>query len=298
MSTFLQLIVQGIALGSIYALIALGFTVVLLAGVVNFAQGSFMLLGAYVVSWLAVDMQVPFLLAVAGGILVTVLLGVAFEQLFLRRMAARPVFTLIMITLGLDTILRVITSAIWGYDPRRNGDPFTLSTGFNVGEVHLNWGDITIVIVTFILLGLFFAFFKYTKYGVAMRAAALDREAAAAVGISLSQVYILTWTVAGVLATIGGVFLASVPRSLDTTLGFTALRAFPAVILGGLGSPVGAVVGGVIMGVVEVLVAGYNQQYFPWLGSGFNQVSTYVVLIIVLLVRPYGLFGKKEVERV
>ena len=167
-----------------------------------------------------------------------------------------------------------------------------------MGEVHFNWGDIAIVIVTFVLLGLFFAFFKYTKYGVAMRAAALDREAAAAVGISLSQVYILTWTVAGVLATIGGVFLASVPRTLDTTLGFTALRAFPAVILGGLGSPVGAVVGGVIMGVVEVLVAGYNQQYFPWLGSGFNQVSTYVVLIIVLLVRPYGLFGKKEVERV
>ena len=298
MGTFLQLIVQGIALGSIYAMIALGFTVVLLAGVINFAQGSFMLFGAYVVSWLAVDMQIPFIIAILIGIAATVILGVGFEQLFLRRMTARPFFTIIMITIGLDTIIRVITADIWGYDARRNGDPFTLSSGFNLGEVHFNWGDITIVVVTFILLGIFFTFFKYTKYGVAMRAAALDRGAAAAVGISLPQVYILTWGVAGALATIGGVFLASVPRTLDTSLGFTALRAFPAVILGGLGSSVGAVVGGLIMGLVEVLVAGYNQQYFPWLGSGFNEVATYVVLLVVLLVRPYGLLGKKEVERV
>jgi branched-chain amino acid transport system permease protein len=296
-STFLQLLVQGIALGSIYALIALGFTVVLMAGVVNFAQGAFMLLGAYVVSWLSVDMSVPFLVAILVGIVATAGLGVAFEQLFLRRMTTRPVFTLIMVTLGLDIIIRVFIAAIWGYDERANGDPFTLSSGFNVGDIHFNWGDITIVIVTFILLLIFFAFFKYTKYGVAMRAAALDREAAAAVGISLPQIYFLTWVMLGVLATLGGVFLASVPRTLDVSLESAALRAFPAVILGGLGSSVGAVVGGLLMGLIEVLVAGYNHD-FPWLGSGFNQVATYVVLLLVLLVRPYGLFGKKEVERV
>ena len=301
MTTFLQLVVQGIALGSIYALIALGFTVVLLAGVVNFAQGSFMLLGAYMVSWLAIDVGLPFLLSIVIGVGVTAVFGIAFEQLLLRRLSSRPVFTVIMITLGLDIILRVATSAIWGYDQRRNGDPFGLS-GFFVGDapnqVRFNWADIWIVIVTFVLLGLFFAFFKFTKYGVAMRATATDREAAAIVGISLSQVYIITWVVTGLLATVGGVFLASSPRVLDTSLGFVALRAFPAVILGGLGSAGGAVAGGLILGLVEVLVAGYNQQYFPWLGSGFNQVATYVVLLLVLLVRPYGLFGKKEVERV
>jgi branched-chain amino acid transport system permease protein len=296
-STFLQLLVQGIALGSIYALIALGFTVVLMAGVVNFAQGAFMLLGAYVVSWLSVDMSVPFLVAILVGIVATAGLGVAFEQLFLRRMTTRPVFTLIMVTLGLDIIIRVFIAAIWGYDERANGDPFTLASGFNAGDIHFNWGDITIVIVTFILLLIFFTFFKYTKYGVAMRAAALDREAAAAVGISLPQIYFITWVMLGVLATLGGVFLASVPRTLDVSLESAALRAFPAVILGGLGSSVGAVVGGLLMGLIEVLVAGYNHD-FPWLGSGFNQVATYVVLLLVLLVRPYGLFGKKEVERV
>jgi branched-chain amino acid transport system permease protein len=131
-----------------------------------------------------------------------------------------------------------------------------------------------------------------------MRATALDFEAAAAVGISLPQVYMITWSVAGLLATVGGVALAAEPRGLDTTLGFSALRAFPAIILGGLGSTVGAVVGGIILGVVEVLVATYQNQYFPWLGNNFNTVATYVVLLIVLLVKPYGLFGKKEVERV
>lgn len=297
MTTFLQLTVQGIALGSIYAMIGLGFTVVLMAGVINFAQGSFMLVGAYIVSWLAVDMKLPFLLAIVIGVGLTAALGVAFEQLLLQRMSARPVFTVIMITLGVDIILRVITSAIWGYNERTNGDPFGLS-GFVTNGVHFSWSDIWTVIVTLILLVIFFLFFKYSKYGVAMRAAATDREAAAAVGISLTQVYVLTWVLVGLLATIGGVFLAASPRVLDPTLGFTALRAFPAVILGGVGSPVGAVLGGLILGLVEVLVSGYQNQYFPWLGNGFNQVATYVVLLIVLLVRPYGLFGKKEVERV
>jgi branched-chain amino acid transport system permease protein len=298
MVTFLQLLVQGIALGCVYALIALGFTVVLQAGVINFAHGSFMLLGAYIVSWLAVDLKIPFVVALALGAVVIALLGVAFEQSVLRRMASRPVFTVIMITLGLDIILRIITSGIWGYDPRpSNGDPFGLE-GFNVGDLRLNWADIAIVMTTLILLALIFAFFKYTRYGIAMRAVATDHEAAAAIGISLPQIYAITWAIAGVVATLGGVFLAASPRTLDTTLGIVALRAFPAIILGGLGSTTGAVVGGLILGLLEVLVAGYQNTLFPWLGTGFNRVAAYVVLLIVLLVRPYGLFGQKEVERV
>jgi branched-chain amino acid transport system permease protein len=298
MVTFLQLLVQGVALGCVYALIALGFTVVLQAGVINFAHGSFMLLGAYIVSWLAVDLKIPFVVALALGAAVIALLGVAFEQSVLRRMASRPVFTVIMITLGLDIILRIITSGIWGYDPRpSNGDPFGLE-GFNVGDLRLNWSDIAIVITTLILLALIFAFFKYTRYGIAMRAVATDHEAAAAIGISLPQIYAITWAIAGVVATLGGVFLAASPRTLDTTLGIVALRAFPAIILGGLGSTTGAVVGGLILGLLEVLVAGYQNTLFPWLGTGFNRVAAYVVLLIVLLVRPYGLFGQKEVERV
>ncbi len=301
MTTFLQLLVQGVALGCIYALIALGFTVVLMAGVINFAQGSFMLVGAYVVSWLVLNMQVPFLLALPMGVIVVALMGMGFERFILRRMSARPVFTIIMITLGLDIFLRVVTILVWGQDQRTNGDPFGLD-GFSVGEIRINWADIWILISTLILLAFFYFFFKFTKYGVAMRATALDHEAAAAVGINLSQIYLITWAITGLVATVGGVFLAASPRVLDSNLGFVALRAFPAIILGGLGSTVGAVLGGLILGLVEVLFSGYvgtgPNQFFGFLGNGFYTVATYVLLLIVLLVRPYGLFGKKEVERV
>ncbi len=301
MTTFLQLGVQGLALGCIYALIALGFTVVLLAGVINFAQGSFMLVGAYIVSWLTIERGVPFLISIAVGVAGVALLGILFEYSVLRRMSARPVFTIIMITLGLDIILRVFTVALWGYDVRANGDPFKLST-FQVGEITIKWADVWTMIATLTLLATFFFFFKYTKYGIGMRATATDHEAAAAVGISLPQIYTITWAITGLVATVGGVFLAASPRVLDSTLGFSALRAFPAIILGGLGSTVGAVLGGLILGLVEVLVSGYvgngPNQVFGFLGVGFHEVATYVVLLIVLLVRPYGLFGKKEVERI
>ncbi len=301
MTTFLQLSVQGIALGCIYALIALGFTVVLNAGVINFAQGSFMLVGGYVVSWLVLSMNVPFLLALPISIIVVALIGMGFERFVLRPMTARPVFTLIMITLGLDIIMRVITVLVFGYDQRTNGDPFGLS-GENIGEIRINWADVWIVISTMILLIIFFVFFKFTKYGIAMRATAIDHEAAAAVGINLPLIYMITWAITGLVATIGGVFLAAAPRVLDSNLGFTALRALPAIILGGLGSTVGAVLGGLILGLVEVLISGYvgtgPNQVMGFLGIGFHQVATYVLLLVVLLVKPYGLFGKKEVERV
>ncbi len=297
MTTFLQLSVAGFALGCVYALIALGFTIVLLAGVVNFAQGSFMLLGAYTVSWLAIELKLNFILAIVLGAALTALTGIAFEQFVLRRMSARPVFTIIMITLGLDIIMQIAIMGIWGYDQRpNNGDPFGLSS-FNVGEINFRWADIWTVATTIVLLVVFFLFFKYSKFGVAMRATAIDHEAAAAIGISLPQVFLITWAIAGLVATVGGVFLAASPRSLDADLGLSAFRAFPAIILGGLGSTVGAVAGGLILGMVEVLVGGYENN-FPFVGQGFHSVASFVVLLLVLLVRPYGLFGKKEVERV
>lgn len=301
METFLQLTVSGLALGCIYALIALGFTVVLLAGVINFAQGGFMLVGAALVSYLTLQVGVSFWLALLGGIAGTALLGMAFERFILRSMSSRPVFTLIMITLGLDIILRVLTVMAFGYDQRANGDPWGLS-GFSLGTIRINWVDVWIMLSTLMLLAAFYFFFKYSKYGIAMRATAHDQEGAAAIGINLAQVYTITWAITGLMATVAGVFLAASPRVLDATLGFSALRALPAIILGGLGSTVGAVVGGLILGLVEVLASGYignaPGQSFGWLGVGFHQIATYVVLIIVLLVKPYGLFGKKEITRV
>ena len=301
MTTFLQLTVQGLALGCIYALIALGFTVVLMAGVVNFAQGSFMLVGAYLVSWLVLEKQVPFLAALPIAIAGVALIGIIFERFVLRRLTTRPIFIVIMLTLSLDIILRVLSVLVFGYEPRSNGDPWQLS-GFNIGDIRVNWADIWTLITTLILLIIFFLFFKFSKYGIAMRAVALNNEIAAIVGISLKQVYLITWIITGLVATLGGVFLAASPRVLDANLGFTAFRAFPALILGGMGSTVGAVVGGPILGLAEVMASGYigtaQNQYFGFLGNNFYGIVSYVVLLLVLLIRPYGLFGQKEVERV
>jgi branched-chain amino acid transport system permease protein len=151
------------------------------------------------------------------------------------------------------------------------------------------------VIVTAGLLVAFFAFDRFSRYGLAMRAAAADQEAAAAVGVPVRRVFTLTWAIAGGLAAVGGLFLAGFPNNPNPTLGDVALRAFPAIILGGLGSPAGAVVGGIVIGVVEVLTSGYAPA---WLGANFSDIAPYVVMIAVLLVRPYGLFGTRPVERV
>jgi branched-chain amino acid transport system permease protein len=206
-----------------------------------------------------------------------------------------------MLTISLDIIMRVLSVLAFGYEPRSNGDPWQLS-GFSIGDIRFNWADIWTLITTLVLLILFFSFFKYSKYGIAMRAVALDNEVAAMVGISLNQVYMITWIITGLVATLGGVFLAASPRVLDANLGFTAFRAFPALILGGLGSTVGAVVGGLILGMAEIMASTYigtaHNQFFGFLGNGFYTIISYVVLLIVLLIRPYGLFGKKEVDRV
>jgi branched-chain amino acid transport system permease protein len=151
------------------------------------------------------------------------------------------------------------------------------------------------VIVTAGLLVAFFAFDRFSRYGLAMRAAAADQEAAAAVGVPVRRVFALTWAIAGGLAAVGGLFLAGFPSNPNPTLGNVALRAFPAIILGGLDSPPGAVVGGIVIGVVEVLTSGYAPA---WLGANFSDIAPYIVMIAVLLVRPYGLFGTRPVQRV
>ncbi|MGH9198686.1 MAG: branched-chain amino acid ABC transporter permease, partial [Acidimicrobiia bacterium] len=148
------------------------------------------------------------------------------------------------------------------------------------------------------LLVAFFLFFKYSKSGIAMRATAFDQEAALAVGIPVRRVYALSWAIAAAVATIGGIFIAAFPGSLHPALGFAALRAFPAAILGGLDSPGGAVLGGLVIGLIEVLVQAYQPQFAPWLGINFHIVAAYILMILVLMVRPYGLFGTREVERV
>jgi branched-chain amino acid transport system permease protein len=299
MAYFIQLVFAGIAQGCIYALIGLGFSLIFKASeVINFAQGELLLVGAYIVSAGVFEWRLPFLLALILGLVVTVLIGLLFERLVLRRMIGRPVFSILMITIGLDIVLRTAVIVRWGSKPIPAASPFDITGGFTLGGVHFGVNDLWTIAITVVLCAALFYFFRYTKYGLSMRATALDQEAALAVGINIRTVYALAWGISAAIATLGGVFLAIDSFAIDPTFGGAALIAFPAIILGGIDSIAGAVVGGIVIGVIQILTAGYESRVANILGAGIHEITPYIIMILVLLIRPYGLFGTRKVERI
>ena len=299
MSTFLQLTFTGVALGCTYALVALGFTSIHRAtNVINFAQGAFLLMGAYLVSYASLDKGYPFALSILFGIVSMILLGVLFQVIVLRRLAGQPAFTVVMVTIGLNISIIAVLDYAFGGAPRESGvgDPFG-SSAVTLGDVTLLWVDIWTIIITLAIVAGFFVFDRYSRYGLATRATAVDEEAALAVGIPVRRVKAIAWGTSGALAAVAGVFLSGYPNGLAPTTGDVALLAFPAIIIGGLDSPIGAVVGGLIIGLVYEMTQGYGGD-LDFLGHGFYSIAPYVVMVAVLLVRPYGIFGRRPVERV
>ena len=289
MSDFLQLLVKGLALGSVYALVALGFVVVFRAtGVINFAQGSLMLVGAYLTYAVSAGWGLPFPLAVAGATAGAVVVGLVVERLVVRPLAGRPVVSVVLATLGAALVLDQLVTVVWGFRPHHVGDPWG-ARSLRIGGLVLSQLDLACLVVATLLVVALSWFFRRTRLGLALRAASSDLEAAAAQGISPALVSRLAWTLAAIVATTAGVLLASGPSDATPELGLVALRAFPAVLLGGFGSLGGALVGGVLVGALEVLTAGYL--------PGQELVVPYVVMLGVLLVRPDGLFGVREATR-
>ncbi len=297
MTDFLQLCFAGLALGSSYALVALGFVVIHRAtGVINFAQGSILALGAYFTFNAHVTWGLPFWIAALVAIVASAAVGVLVERFLLRRMTGQPVFSVIMITIGLLFVLDQIITMVWGQDAQNLEDPWGIDTVTARGIV-MAVVDLWTIGLALLVVCSFFVFFKYSGMGLAMRAVAIDEEAAMARGISVRRVVATAWAIAGAVAAIAGITLTAGPAALRPSVGLIALAAFPAMILGGLDSPLGAVVGGVIIGLTQMLTAGYQPQHAPWLGNDFQSVTPYVVMIVILMVRPYGLFGTEEVER-
>jgi len=298
MTGFLQLAVSGLALGAIYALVCLGFVVIYRAsGVLNFAQGGFVVLGAYLTHQFAVVMELPFAMGVVLSIGSVAGLGMLVERIVLRRMVGQPTFAIILITLGLLYMVEQACAAIWGYDLLLIGDPWGVRTA-TVGGVTLKLLDLWTLGASAVVLAGFFVIFRLSRVGIGMRAAAFDPEAALAQGISSRVIYGVSWAIAAAVAVVAGVLIAGGPKGVDLTLGAIVFRAFPAMILGGLDSPQGAVVGGAVIGLTEVLTAGYLTPNAPWLGANFHVVMPYVVMILILVIKPYGLFGTAEVRRV
>lgn len=294
MDEFVQSLVRGLGTGSIYSLLALGFVIIYKSTqVISFAQPAFMLAGAVLVSYLAP--ATGFFGAVALAAVVIAFLALGVERTVLRPMVGKPVFVVAIITIGVDVVVRVVTNAFIGLDVRQVGDPWGLDTvpllGVDVQERYL-----VMFATTAVVTAALFAFFRYSRVGLAMRAVAYDQEVALAQGISVGSVFALSWALAGGLAALAGVFVAT-GAGVDQQLWIVALKALPAIILGGLESLGGAVIGGLAVGVIESFFGTYQGDVAPWLGPNFALVAPYALMLLVLLVRPYGLFGKREVER-
>jgi branched-chain amino acid transport system permease protein len=293
---FIELLISGISLGFVYALIALGFVMIFKATrVINFAHGSLLLLGAYIIA--RSHASLGFVPAVLVGVVATALVGVLVQVLIMRRLRGVPSATLTIVTIGIDILLATELTRRIGTKVLSIGDPWRDHV-VNVGSISIPEARIAAAIVAILILAGFLAAFRLSGWGIALRAAAEDGEAAALMGIRLGRVATGAWALAGALAAVGGVFFTTFPTpGVDASVGLSALGAFPAAILGGLDSVVGAVVGALVIGVVVTMTAGYQDQ-LSFLGRGISDASPYIVMLLVLLVRPSGLFGTKELTRV
>lgn len=294
MTRFGELIVNGVSLGSIYALIALGFVIVFKATeVVNFAHGSLLVLGGYITTQ-AHD-HMPFLPALLVGVAATALAALVVERVFVHGARGADVNALAILTIGIDILLITELTRRFGSNVLTIGDPWGNKLVHFAG-LTLPQARLAAITVAAVLLAGFFAAFKYSNWGVAMRAGAEDGEAAALMGIRRGRVTATAWMIAGALAAVAVVFLTAFPSpGLDPGAREIALRAFPAAILGGLDSTAGAVVGGLAIGIAEAMTAGYSVTL---LGGSVSDVIPYLVMLVVLLVRPSGLFGTRELSRV
>lgn len=298
MQELFQLAVSGASLGSVYALVAVGFVLIYKStGQVNFAQGDVMAMGAFLVYLFGVgNFGLPFWVAVLIALIGTVVVMVLVERVVVRRLAQFSHEAVMMGTLGLGILIRAVLAAAFGTDQHGIGDPWGDAT-IRVAGVALTVSSLVAIVVTAVIITAMAMWFRRSRSGTAIRAMSQDSVAAAALGVNTRRLTVMAWAIAGVLAVIAGVFLAGYPRSIDPNMGLIALAAFPGAILGGFDSINGAVIGGVLIGVVQTLVAGYEGPYSAFIGQNFYVIVPWLVLVLVLLVRPQGLFGTKRVIR-
>ncbi len=314
-SRFLQTIVEGISLAGIYVLIAIGFVIIYKSTqVLSFAQPALLIIGAYLASYASITLGYGFWVGVGTAVLLSGFVGYLSERAVVRPMVGKPVFATAILTIGLDIALRVVASDLIGTNVRAIGTPVT--SGFGApklpwGDTPIRWGDlngiggviieprvVAIVLTAAVAVGGLMIFFNRSRWGLAMRGSSFDQEVALAQGVNVGRVFSLAWIIGGALAGIAGVLAATSFTGLAQSSYIIALKALPVVVVGGLDSIGGAILGALIIGLAESFTSTYQAQYLPWLGDNFSQVVPYLVMVIVLLVRPYGIFGTEEVERV
>lgn len=295
MEYYLHLILNGLVIGSIYSLVALGFVIIYKATkVVNFAQGELVMFGAYICFALTVQLGLPFLVSFFMTLIFSIVLGLCLERVVLRPMIGEPIISVIMVTIGLSTVLKAVIQLFWGtqirvYPQVLPSEPVWI-LGLPVAPVY-----IAAFCLSLLLFVIFSIFFKYSTMGIAMRATAHDQQAAQSMGIGVKNIFAMSWCIAAVVSSVGGIILGNI-NGINPQLGHLGLKVFPAVILGGLDSLLGAAIGGLIIGVLENISDGLAQQLLGL--AGFREVAAYFILVIILMIKPYGLFGTHEIERV
>ena len=286
----LQLVVNGAASGCIYGLIALGFVLIYKATeMVNFAQGDIMMLGGFVAFSLIAHYHLPYWVGGLLAILITAAFGYALDAFVIRRVIGQPQFAVVMLTLGLGFIFRAAAGITWGYDSVGFNTPFTNKT-VNMGGMVLGEDNLSIIVGTVLLCGILYVFFSKTRIGVAMQAASQNQLAAYYMGIPVRTVFSLIWAISAGVACLAGILLSPVSM-IDVNMGVLGIKAFAAAVIGGFGSIPGSLIGGVIVGIVEQF-AGYK------LPAGFQEVTSNVVLLLMLFIRPQGLFAERMGKRV
>jgi len=288
-----QLFLTGLVVGSVYSLVALGFVLIYKAtSILNFAQGELLMFGAYVCLTLIVGFHVPYIWAFLLTLAFSFVLGVMVERVILRPMIGKPIISIIMLTIALSVVLRSLMQIFWGTEtkvfPPIFSDVPIRFFGLFIAEIHLFSLIFAVACVV-----LFVRFFKFSSAGLAMRVTAFDQQIAQTLGINIKRIFALSWAISAIVSSIGGIILGNI-NGINNSLAAMGLKVFPCIILGGLDSITGAIVGGFFIGVLENLAGGYLDPVF---GGGVKDVAPFVFLVIMLMIKPYGLFGKVNIER-
>jgi branched-chain amino acid transport system permease protein len=291
-------LLRGLAQGSVYALLAAGFVIIYRAtDVINFAQPALMVLGAYFTVWFASSVGLPFVLATVAAIITMALVGALSERVALRPMVGQPVFSAAMVTVGLFFALQIVATRLFPTGGLSMPDPWGLDR-MDILGASVPVGDmwrIGLAALAFAIVGLFLA---KSRVGLAMRATSFDQEVALAQGVNVGRMFGLSWAIAGATAGLAGMLVGLGGSTIQAETAFIALKALPVIILGGLDSMKGVYIAGLLIGFAEAFTRANAPALVPYVGNNFDVVVPYLIMVLVLMVRPYGFFGTAEVQRV
>ena len=295
MTLLFQLLVNGLIVGALYGVVAMSFVLIYKASrIVNFAQGEFLLIGAWPCWWLLTSWQLPFWIGFPITLVFMLAFGVILQIVVLRPMIGEPIISVIMVTIGLSIVFQAAMKWMFGVFAKPF-PPIFASPTVNLFGLEVQTVYVMSLVISILIMAGFGWFFKYSRTGLAMRATAFDQQVAQSLGISVRHMFAMSWAISAMVSAVAGVTVGVV-NGVSSALSFVSIKVFPAVILGGLDSVIGAVVGGLIVGVLENMAHYLDSQWLNW--GNMYEIAPFYVLIAILMIKPYGLFGTKDIERV